>query len=361
MSMMITNHGGGAEVSMNFRARPRQKVLRAMLAYVANVAAVFCTVSGSLAQVGQRVDIFVRTDGDDRADGLTSATAVSTLQRAGNIAFAPPLRDAEIRIEIDQGRYVGKGATWLVPEQFDGSVRVAAGAPGKASIFDGQHEAGQWLSVKSPWGKPLRLEISGLEVTNFLFGLLVEGDREKPDAWVSGVVVRKMVFSNIGQFRRDQPPAYAAVTFANARNGRVTDTRFENLTSTTGCTGMHAIYLAHRSSGNVVARNTFKDVNCGFVVKTRDRSNENIFTDNHFDTPKVNALFGDDLDSCQVAGTCINPSRTECSSYGNTFVRNTISDATRASNVQLARVGREAATQVCLIERPKTERLRAGQ
>jgi parallel beta-helix repeat protein len=140
---------------------------------------------------------------------------------------------------------------------------------------------GTWLSLHAGSGLS-NIRISGLEITNYQTAISFNGQRENTTQWNGGNIIKDNIFSNIGQISKpDAKPSTAAIRLVNSDHNLITNNRFINIKNNDKCALLHAIYVAHDSTDNIIENNFFKD-SCGDAIRLRDSSNNNIIRKNVF-------------------------------------------------------------------------------
>lgn len=185
-----------------------------------------------------------------------------------------------VSIEVAPGVYQGqrlvvRGNRHGIP------LLITSGAGGRA-VFDGGGFGGVWMKINAQKGQQLDLTIQRLEVRSYETAVDLRGSRVDPDAWVGGVKIMNNYFNSIGDIASpDAEPATAAIRLVNSDRNRISGNRFSNIRNREKCGRLHAIYLAHGSSDNVIENNTFED-SCGDAIRLRDGSNRNVVRKNRF-------------------------------------------------------------------------------
>lgn len=298
-------------------------------------------VVGNLAFAAEAV-IYLAPNGDDNATGLSASAPLATLQAAVKRALAQPGDSITARrIVVAPGQY--KAQVTVVEDLPDEKPLVIAGARGDRPVFDGNGRGRAWLTLKSATGKPTRLSIEGLEIRNYVTAISLNGERTSPGAWNAENVIRNNIIRDIGQIAFPSgKPSTAAVRLVNSRNNQIVNNHFINIENITGCGALHAIYMAHHSSNNLIEGNTFEN-GCGATVKARDASNSNIIRNNRFIGQKE-TLFLDSYCDKDNRDDCAKDS-TECPSWGNQVQDNSAQDmGPRARKAPTATKGPDSAT-----------------
>lgn len=295
-------------------------------------------ISAALADVV----IYMQPMGNDEASGKTEAEPVRTLRVAIQRALDADARPGENRrVVVGSGNYVGQSIVIknLPAEQ---PLTISAKSGDKA-IFDGEGKVRTWLVLESSLGKPSRLTIHNLEVTNYVTAISLNGDRSSRDLWNGNNIIRDNTFRNIGQIAIPSgPPSQAVIRLVNSRDNKIVNNTFINILNISGCSGLHAIYMAHYSSYNSIEKNTFEK-GCGATVKARDASNFNIIRNNRF-IDQADTVFLDSYCDKDTRSDCTKET-AECPSWGNQ-VENNIADrlGSRARKTPTAALGPDYPT-----------------
>jgi hypothetical protein len=270
-------------------------------------------------------EVHLAPHGDDRASGESDATAVRTLQRALDIASTLTQRKEDARVVIWEGEYTDQTAI-LTDGKGAGAILVAPRAAAKPGTvrFVGAGAQQTWLTFKSRAGGATGLTVRGLVVENYGVAVSLEADRNDPAKGNSGTVLESLVFRRIGAPSGNETGTAptAALRLVNSSDNRIVGNTFESIRSARACRALHAIYLAHYSSRNIIENNTFSDA-CGSVVKLRDDSNENVIRHNTF--TKIEADFIIDEWFCDKSRQKDCTKATgECPSTGNRYFDNKV-------------------------------------
>ena len=280
------------------------------------------SLAGPVTAAGD-VIVYMKPDGDDRASGLTKETALASLTVAVKRSLAQQPEETGVRhVVVLPGRYVGQTVT--VRDLPDERALVIEGVSGPAGrpVFDGNGRGRSWLVLDAFSGRPTRLTIMRLEVTNYVTAISFNGRRTSIEASNGQNEISDNVFRTIGQTAYPQgKPSTPAVRLVNSTNNRIVGNQFINIRNIVGCGALHSIYLAHYSSGNLIDGNTF-DGGCGATVKTRDASNANVIRNNRF-VDQSEAVFLDSYCDKDSRDDCTKET-AECPSWGNQFERNTL-------------------------------------
>lgn len=311
-------------------------LLAASMALSGQVALrIAATVSAAaLCAAAQGATLHLAPDGRDEAEGTSRGEAVRSMTRAWELAGKQP-KDGVVTIMVHPGTY--RGQALLI----DGS------RPNPKVTWKGQRENGQgpvfvgdarrptWLRLKASDGQPTGLTIEGVEVREYLTAISLEGNRDDPRASNEGTVIRNNVFRRIGTIAVNDPQkdVSAAVRFVNSHNNVVSGNRFLTIRNVARCGALHAVYVAHFSSGNQIVDNEFEDL-CGSVIRFRDRSNDNLVRGNRFrrveQSPAIEEWFCDKVEKKNCTKQL-----GECPSTGNISEGNELVDSTKAEKLSI--------------------------
>lgn len=282
-------------------------------------------------------DIRMAPNGDDANDG-GAEKPVATLQRAVDLALAYPKAATEpMRVLIEPGTYRGQTVR-IDGDRLVGKLTLLGlgTKPTEFPVFRGDGRKAIWFRLKSDTGKPTGLTIQAIAVHDYFTAISLEGNRDDPRTSNSGTIIRRNIFRSIGSIAtRDGGVSDAAILFYNSQDNLVENNFFGTIRNKQDkdCGSLHAIYVAHFSSGNRIIDNTFEDA-CGAVIKLRDRSNNNLIEGNRFKSihkaPAVEEWFcdaGARKDCTKKLG--------ECPSTGNVVHDNDLSGSPGTQYVQI--------------------------
>lgn len=244
---------------------------------------------------------------------------VSSLRQALDKAAKVASAYTTINILFEAGTYDESetSLTW----SFGSSVtlNVQPKAQRQSVVFDGKGRSNAWLYLKAAVGHRTNLRISGFTFHNYRSVIVIDGSRLNDGLWNGGLVIESNVFENIGQFNLNTKPSYAVIGLINSRNNYIRNNAFINYRNLESCESLHAIYLAHWSSGNWIEANSFEGT-CGVPIKVRDRSDSNTIIRNRFSNSTGPALLVDSY-CMRILQACVLE-RQECPSRNNTFSEN---------------------------------------
>jgi hypothetical protein len=291
-----------------------------------------------------RTVIYVSPAGSDTATGDSPDTARATLQgglAAANDRFAEG--DMDVTVRVLPGRYVGQVAETAGAPAGKRLIITAAGERGMA-IFDGEGKTDTWLVVTGRVGQPANLVVSGLKIRRYQTAISMNGSRDKLDNVVSQVEIRKNVFEEIGQFSQESKPSTAVVRLVNADDNKILGNVFLHFRNLTSCSSLHAIYVAHNSTGNQIRDNDFRD-GCGDAVRFRDTSSNNTVQDNRFEDAWKSAPISDWYCDASSRDDCTKKT-PECPSVDNRLVNNQVVAHRIPNNGLTAEFG-DLVTRLC--------------
>ena len=213
--------------------------------------------------------VYLSPDGRDSRDGRKPATAVLTLSRAlAIISAALPGRDRDVEVRIAPGVYRGQRVVWdfTMPDR---RIRFMPLRDDKVRpVFDGAGEGGTWFALRQRNGEPSNLSFEYIEVRNYATAISLNGDREQIENSNGHNYINGNYFAQIGE------GSTAAVRLVNSDRNHIVNNYFVDIIRSERCVLLHAIYLAHHSQHNEIARNRFKR-SCGDPIRLRDYSNHN--------------------------------------------------------------------------------------
>lgn len=281
-------------------------------------------LAACLPAFAAEVTVYVSPDGKDSAKGASEADAVATLDRALNLAEKASAADlTQVRIALKPGTYRAQTAT--TRGHPDGvPILITSGTGGRA-VFDGGGQGGTWLTLKQRGGgQPSNLKIIGLEVTNYETAIDVDGSRSNPAIWAGAMTIRDNRFSKIGDIARNgAPPSTAAIRLVNSDKNVIANNVFSNIKNSKRCGMLHAIYVAHGSTDNLIEGNTFED-SCGDAVRFRDQSDNNVVRGNQFSDAWARSPVSDWFCDATERGDCTK-AQGECPSSNLRIEGNKIS------------------------------------
>jgi hypothetical protein len=244
---------------------------------------IFSLTFGFKAAAAASQNIYLSFSGNDNNDGLTAKKSVASLQRALYVANSLSLNNLDkVKILVGEGVYLKQSA--VTQGLSDGGVLeirpLDANKP--RPKFDGGGVGDTWLRIKIARGFPSKIGVYGLEIVNFETAISIDGSRNDKNMWNGENIIRNNIFMNIGQIARDgAKPSTAAIRLVNSDRNIIFRNKFINIRNSERCSLLHAIYVAHDSTDNVIESNIF-DSGCGDAIRFRDSSHRNIVKDNTF-------------------------------------------------------------------------------
>lgn len=275
------------------------------------------------AQAAQAGEIHLAINGSDRNDGLSEQRPVATLATAVKLAAAQSAKTGEdMAIVVGPGIYRGQTLE-LDDKTMRGKLTIAGASPVPAEYpaFYGRGN-GTWLRYDGSTGRDTGLTIRNLRIVDYGTAITLNGNREDPAGFNRGTVIANNVFARIGS-TSGKGKSTAALRFVNSRDNIIENNYFRSIRNypVSSCPGLHAMYVAHFSSGNRIERNKFEDF-CGSAVKLRDASGDTVLVNNSFATADRAAAIEEWF--CDLGKTEECTKKTgECPSIGNIASGNT--------------------------------------
>ena len=268
--------------------------------------------------------IYLSPTGSDNLNGSTPGTAVATLQAA--LAHAEQaLQDgaSDVLIEVRDGTYVGQN---MVTKGAGPGTRLSIARKANTSarpVFDGGGSAATWLTVNSQSGQAANLTIAGLKVKNYLSAVTLNGSRDDAKRSVNHVVIKNNIFDTIGQSTVvPGAPSFAAIRMVNGDDNLIANNLFTHIRNVQRCALLHAVYMAHDSTGNTIQNNQFEN-GCGDALRFRDESNHNLVKSNFFKDSWAYTPISDWYCDAEARDDCTKESK-ECPSLDNVLEANTM-------------------------------------
>lgn len=265
--------------------------------------------------------VHVSPTGNDAAKGGSEADAVATIQRAVKLAEAAPAGTALAKIVLKPGTYKAqsfetRGHRENVP------ILITSGSGGRA-VFDGDGQGGTWMRLKPRAGNPASIKIQNIEVTKYETAIDVDGNRNKPELWAGGLEIRDNSFVDIGDVAREgAPPSTAALRLVNSDRNTIVGNQFTRIRNNKLCGLLHALYIAHGSTDNLIEGNTFED-SCGDAVRFRDQSHNNVVRNNNFTDAWSRSPVSDWFCNPAQRSNCTKD-EGECPSFNNLVENNKV-------------------------------------
>lgn len=273
---------------------------------------------------GTPVSVYMSPNGNDQDSGQSAKQAVKSLQAALDKAMQSAGKAAtEVAVRVLPGTYSGQSAVIKMPAGKALRIEISRADDGTRPTFDGQGQESTWLVADGVNWRDGELKIFGLEVRNYSTAISLNGSRDVADTNVGNVTIRNNVFQSIGQLAASQAtPSTAAVRLVNADRVSLINNKFIEIRNRQRCGLIHAIYIAHGSSDNVIVDNTFENA-CGDAIRFRDASGNNRVEGNTFIDAWADAPISDWY--CDSSGRADCTKKTpECPSIGNQLSGNKI-------------------------------------
>ncbi|MFI0448112.1 right-handed parallel beta-helix repeat-containing protein [Actinomadura sp. 6N118] len=247
-------------------------------------------VPPAAAAAPTEITVYVNPSGTATASAEAD-TATASAAGAGLAAdrAVRTLSDA-VRVVKARGAGVSKATMVLAPGVYSGSIDPGADLPATSlavkcrnATLDGKGAAGYAITLRTS-----RSSVEGCRIKNYTVGgVLASGSGA-----LSGIVVRKTTFSDLGTKRKKNrgKNGFGAVHLKNVRSAKITGNTFLRLENSQRYKkrvngklevidkygNMHGVYFAVRSSGskrayNVVKGNTFDTIS-GDPIRMSDGS-----------------------------------------------------------------------------------------
>jgi hypothetical protein len=200
-------------------------------------------------------------------------------------------------------------------------------------VFDGCNTPTTCVSeatfvIPASSGQGTNLHFSYLAFRRYRTAISLEGNRNTPTASNGRNRVYGCVFEDIGNAHAPGlATSTAAIRLVNSDDNTIENNHFVDILNATDGGLLHAIYLAHGSDRNTIARNRFVN-NSGDPVRLRDFSNGNQITGNTFIKVGTNAGYTDWYCDHDARTDCTKRA-PECPSWSNQFRDNEL-DGTAA-------------------------------
>jgi hypothetical protein len=283
-------------------------------------------------KISEVLKIYMSSDGNNLNSGLKSNNSVLTLTKVQELLYGlSPITDIEIHIK--QGTYLNQEVVW----NFVNGKKItfmAIDTAGGKPLFDGGGKK-VWFTLQKKNGVNTNLIFKNIKVRNYRMGVNLSGSKDNPNAWNGNNHFEGMYFENIGsKHAKGQSPGFAAIKMNNSRNNSVVNSTFMNIENKEKKGLIHALYLAHYSSNNIVKNNQFINVS-GDVIRTRNESNYNIIESNEFTEAGKIAFYSDWYCSSETKKDC---TRLERPSYGNVFKNNVCDTGYNSRSIQFVKL-----------------------
>ncbi len=272
------------------------------------------------------LQIWMSPTGNDASNGLTPATAVSTLTRVQGVLAATHGTKAwghDVEVRIAPGRYVGQRVSWTHTSSARKITFMPAVDGVARPVFDGCSSAtqcvtGSFFRLVSKRGEKTNIAFEHIEVVRYQTAISFEGDRDTPTKWNGGNRIFDCRFEKIGNtYAPGIAPSTAAVRLVNSDDNTIANNQFVDIVNSPSPALLHAIYAAHGSDRNTITGNAFLR-NGGDPVRLRDFSNGNVITKNRFEKAGIAAGYTEWYCDHDVRSDCTKAA-AECPSWNNQF------------------------------------------
>lgn len=263
-------------------------------------------------------ELFLSPTGSDAIDnpGTSAASPLATLARAlAVVKAAKPT--GHVFIWLAPGTYSGQQVTWNYVGAASTTVAAIEGAT-SMPLFDGGGALGTFFLIKGWKTRFSNFRFRNFEITNYWMALDFGSSNEASDG-NGGNEITGMRFTRIGEiYGTNASPtySYACVRMQHSHNNFISGNTWTDIQNTVVYSGyIHALYLAHDTSCNMIRNNVFIRVN-GDAVRMRNASNFNTAVGNTFINAGKYAAFSDWFDD--EAGA------NECPGQGHVFANNSV-------------------------------------
>jgi hypothetical protein len=315
------------------RAPMRSGVLAIALGFVA-----FCTPAAALV-------LYVGTNGQPDASGRSPDRAIGDIQQALSKGLAQRPKGETLELRVLPGTYTGQRLALKSSEADGGDIAIVRDEGIQRPVFDGKGLDAPWFTVEADKRPFRQLRITGLEIKGYATAITLNGSRDIDARSVSDVVIRNNIFRSIGQTEVTQKaPSTAAVRLVNADKVEIVNNRFVQISNRFSCSLIHALYVAHGSTNNVIEDNDFED-SCGDAIRFRDGSSGNKVVRNSFVDAWADAPISDWYCDASSRKDCTKKT-PECPSFDNEVAENRI-EARKAKAPERQKAHGEDTTSLC--------------
>lgn len=276
----------------------------------------------NLEQNNEIFNLYISKNGCDNNNGKNIYSAIKTLNKAQYILKIKKIK-TDIRIFIDSGTYTNQIVEWSF---FNKSNIIIQGLIKESPpIFDGEGSKICFNFFKQN-GKCSNVTLKNIKITNYHQGIIFNGDRDNPyKGWNGNNKIINITFENIGSmYSKNKKYSSSAICFVNSRFNLIKNCTFKNIININKNNEdilIHAVYLAHYSSNNVIENCKFNNVS-GDPIRVRDESNNNIIKNNVFRKTGSHSYFSEWYCSSETTSKKCTKYDGECSSFGNKFIDN---------------------------------------
>jgi hypothetical protein len=298
--------------------------------------------------------VFMGPNGRDQNSGFTLNSPILTLKRAQDVVrdqLRSRHRDVEIR--IGAGTYRNQTVRWTFTMPAHTITFMPLLDDKNRPIFDGvSTKDATWFRLDHVDGQKTNLVFHYIRVENYSTAIDFHGNRDRTQGFNSSNRMFGSYFFNIGR------GSTAAVRLFHSRNNEIINNHFVNILTGGECGELHALYLAHMSSGNQILRNRFEN-SCGDPIRIRDHSNDNIINENSLIRVGVNAAYTDWYCDHDERSDCTKKT-AECPSWDNEFRENVLDKNFFGQRLSVFRLLQDDEAKGCKKPRPNSTRLRTS-
>jgi parallel beta-helix repeat protein len=179
------------------------------------------------------------------------------------------------------------------------------------------------MTLRPSSGHPANITIDSIDVMNYVTAINIIGNRNNPAQWAGGLVIRHSRFSQIGDIALSgAKPSTAAIRLVNADHNVFSGNAFTYIRNKKSCGLLHAIYVAHGSTDNLIEDNSFSN-SCGDAIRFRDDSGNNTVRNNIFTDAWAKSPVSDWFCNKEQRDDCTKASG-ECPSLNNLIEGNKV-------------------------------------
>jgi len=309
--------------------------------------------SPTLSKNGPLV-VFMGPNGRDQNSGFTLNTPILTLKRAQHV-LRDQLRNRhrDVEIRIGAGTYRNQTVRWTFTMPAHTITFMPLLDDKNRPVFDGSStKDATWFRLDHADGRKTNLVFHYIRVENYSTAIDFRGNRDRTEGFNSSNRIFGSYFFNIGK------GSTAAVRLVHSKNNEIINSHFVDVLRSDGCGQLHALYVAHMSSGNQILRNRFEN-SCGDPIRIRDYSNDNIINENNLIRVGVNAAYTDWYCDHDERSDCTKKT-PECPSWDNQFRENVLDKNFAGERLSVFRLFQDDEARGCKKPAPNSTRLRTS-
>lgn len=296
--------------------------------------------------------------GSDSNDGLTPATAVTTLRKV-QLILLEHRPDADVEVRIKQGSYIASELHWRfyipghtisfmpIDYQYGDGLNDIAGLPVFQNALCGSsYCGGYWIQMRLPTSTVDPMYNGGNSGLRFYYlrvqyypagGVSIYGNSGRDAAddtynpplhvpatnGINGNKFFGMQFHKLGnKWAVGAGYGYGAIVLNNSSNNQIHNNHFINIENIEQHDSyIHGLYITHSSSHNSIEGNNFNTIS-GDPIKVRDKSNYNTIEHNKFTRTGLMSYFRDEF--CDLQCAIDHETTRQCASYHNRFFYNEV-------------------------------------